>query len=169
VSFIEASVTNMVAALSAQGLPAPGRKLTALFLSKMQDPLCDDLVEEMDESGISRSILLIPDFTYTLKDCRLTIEESFLRHREVMLRHPGKFEVFGGVDPRWGNDGIALFERSLANSDSEVSRFIPPAGSARVILRCFLTMSCARNIACPSCSTPDQPPLFWILVSPAPS
>jgi len=128
VSFIEASVTNMVAALSAQGLPAPGRKLTALFLSKMQDPLCDDLVEEMDESGISRSILLIPDFTYTLKDCRLTIEESFLRHREVMLRHPGKFEVFGGVDPRWGNDGIALFERSLAEFGFRGFKVYPPCG-----------------------------------------
>jgi len=127
-SFIEGSVANMVAALSAQGVPVTAKKLTTLFMNKMQDPLCDGLVAEMADAGISKSVLLIADFTYALKDCVLTIEESFQTHREVLLRHPGKFEVFGGVDPRWGKDGLALFERSLKDFGFRGLKIYPPCG-----------------------------------------
>jgi predicted TIM-barrel fold metal-dependent hydrolase len=128
ISFIEASVGNMVTALSAQGVPVAPRKLLKMFLSKMQDPWGDALVAEMEQAGISRSVLLIPDFTWALKDCKLTIAESFARHREVLLRHPGKFEVFGGVDPRWGNDGLDLFERSLQEFGFSGFKLYPPCG-----------------------------------------
>lgn len=127
-SFVEASVANMVVALSAQGVPVTAKKLTAMFMSKMQDPLCDALIAEMDECGISKTVLLIPDFTYALKDCKLTIEESYHRHREVLKRHPGRFEVFGGVDPRWGRDALALFERSLVDFGFRGLKLYPPCG-----------------------------------------
>lgn len=127
-SFIEGSVENMVAALSAQGVPVSAGKLLALFMNKMQDPLCDALVAEMQKAGIVRSVLLIADFTYALKDCKLTIAESFDRHREVLLRHPGKFEVFGGIDPRWGKDGVDLFERSLVEFGFSGFKMYPPCG-----------------------------------------
>jgi predicted TIM-barrel fold metal-dependent hydrolase len=127
-SFIEGSVANMVTALSAQGLPVTAKKLTTMFLNKMQDPLCDGLVAEMAEAGIRKGVLLIADFTYALKDCKLTIEESFAKHREVLRRHPEKFEVFGGVDPRWGKDGLALFERSLAEFGFRGFKVYPPCG-----------------------------------------
>jgi predicted TIM-barrel fold metal-dependent hydrolase len=127
-SFIEGSVANMVSAMTAQGLPAPARKLMAIFESKMQDPLCDVLVSEMADAGISKSILLAADFSYALKDCKLTVAESFDKHREVLLRHPGKFEVFGGVDPRWGKDGLALFERSLVEFGFRGLKLYPPCG-----------------------------------------
>jgi len=127
-SFIEGSVANMVVALSAQGIPVNARKLTTMFLSKMQDPLGDGLVTEMAEGGIRKSVLLIADFTYALKDCKLTIEESFAKHLEVLRRHPDKFEVFGGVDPRWGKDGLALFERSLVEFGFRGFKVYPPCG-----------------------------------------
>lgn len=127
-SFIEGSIANMTAALLAQGVPVSARKLTNMFMSKMQDPLGDELVAEMDEAGIATSILLIADFTYALKDCRLTIEESFQKHREVLQRHPGRFEVFGGVDPRWGSDGVTLFERSLREFGFRGLKLYPPCG-----------------------------------------
>lgn len=127
-SFIEASTANMVASLSAQGVPVTAKKLTNMFLSKMQDPLADGLVAEMEEAGISKSVLLIPDFTFALKDCKLTIEESFKKHCEVLRRHPGKFEVFGGVDPRWGKDGLLLFERSLVEFGFHGMKLYPPCG-----------------------------------------
>jgi uncharacterized protein len=127
-SFIEGSVANMVVALTAQGVPVSSRKLMNIFMNKMQDPLGDQLVAEMEAAGISKSVLLIADFTYALKDCRLSIAESFDRHREVMLRHPGKFEVFGGVDPRWGKDGLYLFERSLTEFGFSGFKLYPPCG-----------------------------------------
>jgi uncharacterized protein len=127
-SFIEGSVANMLVSLSAQGVPVSAKKLLAMFMTKMQDPLGDSLVTEMQEAGISRSVLLIADFTYALKDCKLTIAESFDRHRQVLLRHPGKFEIFGGLDPRWGKDGVDLFERSLVEFGFSGFKIYPPCG-----------------------------------------
>jgi uncharacterized protein len=46
----------------------------------------------------------------------------------VLGRHPGKFEVFGGVDPRWGKDALALFERSLAEFGFRGLKLYPPCG-----------------------------------------
>jgi len=127
-SFIAGATANMAAALSAQGVIVNASKLGKMYEQKMQDPLCDELVAEMAVAGISKSILLIPDFTYALKDCVLTIEESFHKHRQVLARHPGKFEVFGGVDPRWGKDGLALFERSLVEFGFRGLKLYPPCG-----------------------------------------
>jgi predicted TIM-barrel fold metal-dependent hydrolase len=127
-SFIEGSVANMVAAFSANGLPVTAKKLMAMFDQKMQDPLCDALVTEMSSAGVSKSVLLIADFSFALKDCVLTIEESFQKHRKVLERHPDKFEVFGGVDPRWGKDGLALFERSIVEFGFRGLKLYPPCG-----------------------------------------
>ena len=127
-SFVAGAVANMKAVLTAQGMKVNSSQLEEMYYQKMQDPLCDELVAEMQEAGISKSILLIADFTYAKKDCSSTIEESFQKHREVLARHPGKFEVFGGVDPRWGKDGIALFERSLSQYGFRGFKIYPPCG-----------------------------------------
>jgi predicted TIM-barrel fold metal-dependent hydrolase len=127
-SFVDGVLANIAASLSAQGIRVTYRKLVSLYEQKMQDPLCDALVAEMAESGVSKSVLLAADFTYALNDCALTVEESFERHRAVLLRHPGKFEVVGGVDPRWGADGLALFERSLTEFGFRGLKVYPPCG-----------------------------------------
>lgn len=129
-SFVTGSVSNVVAVLTAQGIPATVDKLTAIFLEKMRDPLCDDLVKEMDQAGIAKAFLLAADFSYALRDCPLTIEESYLRHRDVLKRHPDRFEVFGGMDPRWGRDGLDLFERSLREFGFRGFKLYPPTGFA---------------------------------------
>lgn len=127
-SFVSGVVANMLSVLAAQGVKANPSQVAEMYYQKMQDPLCDALVADMEKAGISKSILLIADFTYAMKDCSLTIEESFQKHREVLLRHPGKFEVFGGVDPRWGKDALALFERSLSEYGFRGFKLYPPCG-----------------------------------------
>jgi predicted TIM-barrel fold metal-dependent hydrolase len=127
-AFIRGAVANMERVLSAQGAAVSEDKLMAMYCDKMQDPLCDELVSEMNKANIAKSILLIADFTYAMKDCSLTIEESFHKHCEVIRRHPGRFEVFGGVDPRWGSDGLALFERGLSEFGFRGFKVYPPCG-----------------------------------------
>ncbi len=127
-SFVEGGVSNIAVYLEALGIPATREKLTAVYLEKIQDPLCDALVAEMDAAGVAKSILLAADFTYRLADCLLTIEETYARHRVVMARHPGRFEVFGGMDPRWGKDGLDLFERSLRDFGFRGFKLYPPTG-----------------------------------------
>lgn len=127
-SFVDGAISNMVALLEAQGVPIMRDKLAAIYRHKMQDPLCDALVAEMDAAGIARSYLLATDFTHALADCPLTVEESYAKHREVLARHPGRFEVFGGMDPRWGKDGLDLFERSLTEFGFRGFKVYPPCG-----------------------------------------
>jgi predicted TIM-barrel fold metal-dependent hydrolase len=127
-SFIEGGISNVLSSLEAQGIRTTREKLIAIYMHKMQDPLCDTLVSEMNQAGIAKSILLAADFTYALHDCALTVEESYLRHRDILQRHPGRFEVFGGMDPRWGKDGIDLFERSLREFGFRGFKLYPPCG-----------------------------------------
>jgi predicted TIM-barrel fold metal-dependent hydrolase len=127
-SFADGVVANLSLALTSQGLRAQPEKLREIYLSKLQDPLCDELVAEMDSAGIARCVLLAPDFTYALKGARLTIEEILLHHKLVCERHPGRFSVFSGVDPRWGRDGIDLFERSIRDFGFDGLKVYPPCG-----------------------------------------
>lgn len=127
-SFADHAIANMQAALCSQEVDIPSSKIADLYRQKMNDPQCHILAAEMEQAGIAKSVLLAADFTYALKDCVLTIEETFHKHREVLDLHPGKFEVFGGVDPRWGNDGVALFERSLREFGFRGFKVYPPCG-----------------------------------------
>ncbi|WP_426746472.1 amidohydrolase family protein [Myxococcus faecalis] len=127
-SFIDGVVANGVAALTAQGVRATPQKLANAYLQKLQDPLCDQLVAEMEAAGIERAVLLAADYSYALTDCPITVEETLLAHAEVLKRHPGKLVVFGGVDPRWGKDGVDLFERSLVEWGFSGFKVYPPCG-----------------------------------------
>jgi hypothetical protein len=127
-SFREGVIANIAVALEAKGIPATKDKVAKLYAGTLQDPMCDQLVAEMDEAGISEAVLLIPDFTYALKDSTHTIEELISHHRVVRDRHPGRFRVFAGMDPRWGSDGIALFERSVTEYGFDGMKLYPPCG-----------------------------------------
>jgi predicted TIM-barrel fold metal-dependent hydrolase len=127
-SFVEGIVENIALALTARGVRSKRSAVEDLVLARFNDPMCDELVAEMDDAGIDRAVLLAADFTYALKDCRLGIAEILEHHRLVKERHPGRFHVFAGVDPRWGKDGIDLFERSIRDWGFEGLKVYPPCG-----------------------------------------
>jgi uncharacterized protein len=127
-SFVDGTIDNLLVAMQARGVPLPRAKVARMYEQRMQDPLCDTLVAEMDEAGIATSILLAADLTYALKDCRLTTDEGLRRHAEVKRRHGDRLEVFAGIDPRWGKDGVDLFERSLAEWGFRGLKVYPPCG-----------------------------------------
>jgi predicted TIM-barrel fold metal-dependent hydrolase len=127
-SFVDGIVANVQLALASKGVGTAAHKVKELYMTKFQDPLCDELVSEMDAAGIDRAILLAADFTYALKDVRLTIKEILEHHHRVQKRHPGRFAVFAGVDPRWGADGIALFEHSVRDLGFSGLKVYPPCG-----------------------------------------
>ena len=126
--FVDGIVANIELALTAQGLHPASSRVRNLFLTKFNDPLCDELVAEMDAAGIDQSVLLAADFTYALRGGRLTIEEILAHHHVVQQRHPGRFVCFAGVDPRWGSDGIALFERYIRDYGFGGLKVYPPCG-----------------------------------------
>lgn len=127
-SFIEGMIENIAVALIAQGIRADRKRLFDLYLAKMQDPFCDELAAEMAESGIEKAVLLLPDLTFALKDSKLTIEEMIEHHRAIVEKRPDSFYVFAGVDPRWGPDGISLFERAVTEYGFHGLKLYPPCG-----------------------------------------
>jgi len=95
------------------------RKAVDLYLKKMHDDECDELVQEMDAAGIQHSVLLCADFTHALKDCPLTIAEMIRDHARVAQKHAGRLSVFAGID---------LFERAVQNGDCNGFKVYPPCG-----------------------------------------
>ncbi len=127
-AFIEGVADNLHQSLVARGAPIPRSKILDRCLDSVQDDDCSELLAEMEAAGISKSVLLIADMTYCVPDCPLTIEEIFHRHAELLRGHRESFEVFGGVDPRWGKDGLDLFERSVSEWGFAGLKLYPPCG-----------------------------------------
>jgi predicted TIM-barrel fold metal-dependent hydrolase len=48
----------------------------------------------------------------------------------VLARHPGRLRAFVGVDPRWGRDGLTLFETAIRDYGFCGMKLYPPCGYA---------------------------------------
>jgi uncharacterized protein len=127
-SFIDGAVDNLVVMIEACGLRPNRAQLVQRVVAQMQDEFCDELVAEMDAARIEKSVLLIPDFTVALPDSRMSLDEMFLRHHAIARRHPGRFEIFGGVDPRRGKSGVDMFERAVVELGFAGLKIYPPCG-----------------------------------------
>lgn len=110
--FIEGQASNAFARLDAMGQPVSRARIRDRVFSYYQDDYADRLVAEMDGAGIDSAVLLAPDFTH-VATCRLDPPGLAAHHAAIVERHPGRFTVFWGIDPRNGDDGIALFERGI--------------------------------------------------------
>jgi predicted TIM-barrel fold metal-dependent hydrolase len=127
-SFRDGVIDNMALSLTSRGVPLTREKVAMMHAGTLRDPLCDELVREMDAAGITESVLLLPDFTYAMRDTTHSIEELIDHHRAVRERHPGRFRVFVGVDPRWGQAGIDLFEKAIRDYGFDGMKLYPPCG-----------------------------------------
>ncbi len=125
--FVDGTARNIAVKLAANGAKKSVVDLTESICKQHQDHDADGLVREMDDAGISQAVLLLPDFTFVMK-CGLTIAEMMERHRAISERHPGRFYIFAGVDPRWGNDGLDLFERAICDTHFHGLKLYPPCG-----------------------------------------
>jgi uncharacterized protein len=110
--FIDAQAANAHARLEAMGQKVAKTRVADQVHAIYTDDYADRLVTEMDGAGIESAVLLAPDFTHVAR-CRLSPPELAAHHAEIMRRHPGRFEVLMGVDPRNGDDGVALFENCV--------------------------------------------------------
>lgn len=127
VDFMAGITNNMMEKMSAYGVKASKSRLLDLLLKQNQDHQADELVSLMDASGIEKSVLLVPDFTYVMKS-ELDIAEMLARHVTIQERHPDRFFVFAGIDPRWGKDGLDLFEKCLNEYKFDGLKLYPPCG-----------------------------------------
>jgi uncharacterized protein len=128
VRFFDGWVDNLERLLPAGASAAQRAALTATFRAMNQDPGCDKLVAEMDRAGIDKTVLLIVDFGFAYQDEFDQLDNIYQLHRSFMERHPGRFIVFAGIDPRRGKAGLELLERSVRDWGFRGLKIYPPCG-----------------------------------------
>ena len=101
-----------------------------MFRAANQDPGCDKLVAQMDQAGIAKTVLLIVDFGFAYPEQLDRLDDIYALHRDIMQRHPGRFIVFAGVDPRRGKAGVDILERALRDFGFRGFKIYPPCGYA---------------------------------------
>jgi predicted TIM-barrel fold metal-dependent hydrolase len=113
--------------MSANGSRISVNKLLDLLLSQCQDHDGSGLIKEMDAAGISKSIVLLPDFTYIFAS-DISISEMYDQHQAFLKKHQDRVAVFAGIDPRWGKDGLDLFEKGVKEYGFSGLKLYPPCG-----------------------------------------
>jgi predicted TIM-barrel fold metal-dependent hydrolase len=126
-AFYEGLCRNVAVKLAATGVKKSMSDLLDMYVKMSQDHQGDGLVAEMDSAGIAQAVLLLPDFSHVMQS-ELTIAEMYAEHHAILTRHAGRFFVFGGVDPRWGADGLALFEKGIVDYGFKGLKLYPPCG-----------------------------------------
>jgi uncharacterized protein len=167
-AFLEGIANNLATTLAARGMGIPHGRLIDRLIGSLQDADCRQQLAEMELAGISRSILLIPDFTLSPGGLSLTIEEIFLAHRRLLDLNPGRFVAFGGVDPRWGQDGVELFERAVRDWGFAGLKLYPPCGYSPSDERLFpfYEICAARSLPVLLHTGPTSPALSFAYSSP---
>jgi predicted TIM-barrel fold metal-dependent hydrolase len=158
----------MLAQLKATGVAPNANQVLDIYLNANQDHDAKALLADMDLAGIETTVLLLPDFSYVLK-CELTISEMFERHARIRRAHEGRFEVFAGVDPRWGADGVSLFETGVREFGFAGLKLYPPCGydlSDRSLYP-FYEICAARGLPVLSHMGPTSPVLRFDLAVPS--
>jgi uncharacterized protein len=112
-AFLEYQAANVHHRLTSYGHAVRPTRILDQVLAVHQDDDADKLVAEMDEAGVDQAFLVVPDFSHVAR-CRLTRSELAALYHRVTTRHPGRFHVFWGADPRAGQDGIDLFEHCVS-------------------------------------------------------
>jgi len=107
---------------------APPGLASKLIQNALGDPDGEKLVQQMNNAGISTSVLLIADYGYALGEPCRSIEEIHELHRNVLAKFPSRFHVFAGIDPRRGPSGVLLFQRSLEEFRFSGLKLYPPCG-----------------------------------------
>ena len=96
--------------------------LLKLFL---RDDLGKKLIKQMDEAGISKSVLLIVDDNEYLGKSAETIIEKYERHSKVLKEYPTRFYVFAGYHPlRKG--GFELLKKGIEKYGFHGIKLYPP-------------------------------------------
>jgi predicted TIM-barrel fold metal-dependent hydrolase len=126
--FLEGIADNMLAQMQSSPVAIPRARILDQMLRGYQDHDASQQLREMDRSGVEKSILLLPDFTYALKRNELSIAEMYLAHHQIREASRGRFEVFAGPDPRWGRDGFELFVKGVEAYGFRGLKLYPPCG-----------------------------------------
>ncbi|MGH9571201.1 MAG: amidohydrolase family protein [Candidatus Angelobacter sp.] len=107
--------------------PDQERRVDELLYELNEDPDCTRMVQEMDEAGIDKAVLLVIDFGLAYKQVGVTIEDVHLEHKKLLDRSD-RFIAFSNVDPRRGKEGLDLFEKAVREWGFRGMKLYAPCG-----------------------------------------
>ncbi len=99
-----------------------------LIKKNLSDVDCTNLLAQMDEAGIDKSILLIADFGYGQDESKVALSTLYDSYYKILQKYPKRFIVFGGTDPRRGKEAIDLFEKGIVKYGFQGLKLYPPCG-----------------------------------------
>ncbi|BCL16577.1 amidohydrolase family protein [Micromonospora sagamiensis] len=126
-AFLTDVAAGMHRGLSAVTTAPPLATLVERYVAQHQDHHADRLVAEMDAAGVSTAVLLVPDFGLVMST-PLSLAEMARRHHGIRTRHPGRFRVYLGADPRRGEAGAREFADLVDRYGFEGMKLYPPCG-----------------------------------------
>ncbi|OPZ93173.1 MAG: Amidohydrolase [Firmicutes bacterium ADurb.Bin419] len=125
--FLDGIIDSIEDSLKAQIGPSYNKALIAnIVRSTLNDIDGKKLIKQMDDSGISKAVLLMTDMAYN--DESMPLEEAYKIHVGVKESFPDRFLVFFGIDPRREEKYIDLFESSVRDKGFSGLKLYPPCG-----------------------------------------
>jgi uncharacterized protein len=118
---------NMRRRYAAHGQDIPENKLIDLVLAQNQDHDASELIAEMDGAGISKTVLLMPDFSHAMA-VEMDMLQMAHEHRKIADTYPNRFYFFVGADPRNGKGGPDNFISALDIVGGCGLKLYPPCG-----------------------------------------
>ncbi|MFC2059068.1 amidohydrolase family protein [Chloroflexota bacterium] len=95
------------------------------------DPYGDKIIAEMDAGGVDIALVVTIDYGLVLpgaeNDCRVPIEEQFVRMSEAAGKHPNRLFWGAGIDPRRINS-TKLVELAVKDLMAKAIKLYPPNG-----------------------------------------
>jgi predicted TIM-barrel fold metal-dependent hydrolase len=102
-------------------------------LDTFWDPSGENLIKEMDESGIDKTVILPQDFGLAIGESTVAVEDQNKAYAELQNKYPDRIVAFATVDPRrpnasdliekavkeWGLKGVKLHPGSGYYPDAE--------------------------------------------------
>lgn len=110
-------------------LDVPDPKIRAVVIQNilnqsLNDTDCSKLLTGMEQANIDRSIVVMADFDYK----HMPLSELYRLHYCSMVGARERLFLFGGCDPRRGNEGYDMFERGIAMYGFRGLKLYPPCG-----------------------------------------
>ena len=127
-SFTSPIIDNIYSATRKYAPTIKRKSIEEGYKKSLSDHECDHLIEEMNKCAVEKTILLLPDFTYQLKDMEYNIDEMIEMYIRVLNKYPDRFYLFAGVDPRWGEKGLNIFRKYLEKGKIHGLKLYPPCG-----------------------------------------
>src|SRR5690554_6007884 len=104
------------------------KKMTSIVKLFLNDQGGSQLIRQMDDAGIDKSVVLIVDDNEFLGRCGLSLSESYQLHAELLAKHPDRFVIFAGYHPGRGKKGMDLLTKGIEEFGFKGVKLYPPYG-----------------------------------------